>query len=168
MRETLDMREIPSHYVPLTTYGGTRGGRNGKRVENWEYRRLRERWYAGELEGIKLLRSPTDDKGHVYVNPAAAESALAEARANRASESTADSRVMRAYQEVNGETRAILSDAALVTSVHAVAEAVAALVSGQAAILSELRRIADASESIATQPQEAAGSWRDMNGEAMN
>jgi len=167
MRQTLDMREIPSHYVPLTTYGGTRGGRKGKRVENWEYRRLRERWYAGELEGIKLLRSPTDDKGTVYVNPAAAESLIAEARAKRASVTTSDARAARAAIEPQ-RLDAVVVDAAIVAALHSCAESIASLLGGQASVLNELRRIADAAEAIATQPNESVGSWRDMNGEAMN
>jgi hypothetical protein len=168
MKKTLDARDIPKHYVPLTKYGGTRLTRGGKRVENWEYRWLRDRWYFGQLPGIKLLRSPTDDKGNVYVDPTVVEAALAEVRASRANDATADSRVMRAVSEVGSQTTPILCDSSLLTAVHAVAESVAALVAGQASLLAEIRRVADAAEQIATQPKEPAGSWRDMNGEVMN
>ena len=176
MKKTLDAREIPKHYVPLTKYGGTRASRSGKRVENWEYRFLRERWYAGELDGVKLLRSPTDDKGHVYVDPSSVEALLAEAKAHRASASTADSRAMRDVVHDKGDTFPVFADSSIVTALHSCAETLASIVAGQAALLAEVRRLAEAAEAIATQPlarmadvaiAEPSGTWRDMNGEAL-
>jgi hypothetical protein len=171
---TSDKQQIPRHYVPLSSFGC----HSGDRPATPEYLALSAAWKSKSLSGWKLMSTPNDIRGRVFVDPAEASEILAGHR-----DSTLHAGVPAQEKATLGATKkfsddpeysdlregvlacsAVIRHWLLVQSpgyFDCVNEATASI----ERIEKVLERLALAVESIATQP---AGSWRDMNGEVMN
>jgi len=142
-RVTSDKKDIPSHYVQLSSYGCN----SRSKPATAEYQTLHHAWSARKLSGWKLMSTPSDQRGPIFVDPVEAEQIIASIRVGQDSPSDDDS-----------------DDSSSFNAALSIAEM--RLTLGRIELI--LERLAVAAESLATQPHEPAGSWRDMNGEVMN
>jgi hypothetical protein len=143
-RIVYDIREIPDGYVPVSSYGANADKKKAKP----EYKAVRWAIDNELVASVKFCRSVGDKTGPVFIHPDEAAKAI---------ELHADKRQRTASLSPP-------SDAASLSAVLSVAEMRLTL----SRIELILDRIAVAAESVATQPHEPVGSWRDMNGDAMN
>jgi hypothetical protein len=109
-----------------------------------DQRKLSEAHTDGLIPAVKLMRSVNDRGGPVWVSPDDARLVL--------------------QSEKPEPSKALAGDAASFDAALSMAEM--RLTLGRIELI--LERLAVAAESLATQPNEPAGSWRDMNGEVMN
>jgi hypothetical protein len=72
---TSDPNDIPSHYVPLASFGCHSGTRPATR----KYLLLSEAWKNKRLSGWKLMATPQDLRGKVFIDPSDAARLLSEA-----------------------------------------------------------------------------------------
>lgn len=117
------LADVPQGFVPLADFGTRAKGKNGTPA----YEALLQAWRDRKIAACKVMRTPADRCGPVYVDKAQA-AALVEAL--RDSRATAE---QHAAPIVNGITA---SDAA-------------GIVSALRSVLFELRRIGNAAETIA-------------------
>lgn len=115
--------DVPPDFVPLADFGTRSSGKNGTP----QYEILLQAWRDRRIAACKVMRTPSDRCGPVYVDKAQATRLLAALNDKRA---TAEH---EAAPIVNGISAA---DAA-------------GIVAGLRSMLFELRRIADAAETIA-------------------
>ena len=139
---------IPAHYVPLSSYGCHKG--NSDQKASSEYKLLYRAWCSGQLSGIKFMSNPHDKRGQIFVCPTDAQRLI-----DAAAKSVESAMVFK---------KKPAGDAASFDAALSMAEM--RLTLGRIELI--LERLAVAAESLATQPHEPAGSWRDMNGEVMN
>jgi hypothetical protein len=71
-RVTSDKSDIPAHYVQLSSYGCNARDKPATP----EYQTLHGAWTAKKLGGWKLMATPTDQRGPIYVDPKEAEQVL--------------------------------------------------------------------------------------------
>jgi hypothetical protein len=159
---TSDQDDIPKQYVPLASFGCHSGARPATR----KYLILSEAWKNKRLSGWKLMSSPQDVRGKVFIDPGDAARLLSEAedaepsegggfdveQAIAASKSSANSSLIlleRVHQVVAVELREISSRAGILSRAI---EDVDATLNRMVAVA---ERIATAAEALATQPQTA-------------
>jgi hypothetical protein len=155
---TSEKEQIPKYYVALSSYGC----HNGDRKATPEYRALNDAWQKKALGGWKLMSTPSDLRGRIYIDPneaAAILKALDAAKVTAAEEA--------ASQQVPQSSRAE-ADPALLECGFSIHSSINRLVAVAERIVHALERTAEAVESIATQPKQPVGSWRDMNGDVMD
>lgn len=69
---TSDKSVIPSHYIPLSSYGCCAKDRPATP----QYTALHNAWQKGELSGVKFMSTPTDFRGQIFIDPIKAEALL--------------------------------------------------------------------------------------------
>lgn len=133
--------DVPRDFVPIADYGGRASGKSGTPP----YELLLNAWQARRISGCKVMRTPTDKAGPVYVDKAQAEAMLRSIR----------------------DTKATLEQQA---AADATATAIdgAGIVSALRSMLFELRRIGNTLETLsqraalveaATITEDKAGEW---------
>lgn len=131
--ETLDIREIPEHYIPISKFGC----HSGDRPATAEYAAVRTAIEKGSVpSAIKFKRSTLDVRGQVFCDPADAKKYIDEAR-RRADIKNGVSAEFEDDVEDDGTTTAILS----------------AMSATNDRIASAVERIAEALEMLATHPR---------------
>lgn len=145
---TQDIREIPAHCVPLASFGGRRNKRGG----SWEYETLHTLCKRREIKHWKFERGRT---GQLFVEPDVAREMLDSLRQHKIDA------ILPAKQRTAPSS----------SQIEAAVVALCEINNGITLMQATLERLAQAVESIATQPgktqHEPAGSWRDMNGESL-
>jgi hypothetical protein len=66
---TSDKTAIPSHFIPLSSYGCCAKDRPA----SVQYTILHTAWQRGELGGVKFMATPSDFRGQIFIDPAKAE-----------------------------------------------------------------------------------------------
>lgn len=155
-RVTSDKTAIPAHYVQLSSYGCNARGKPATPA----YQVLHHAWSARKLGGWKLMSTPTDQRGPIYVDPQEAEQILKFSACDEGSSETKS-------QQKAHDTPALLD---------AMTAFLGAIATNQQTLIVAVERIALAAEQIAKQPlarmddvaiAEPSGTCRDMNGEAL-
>ena len=144
-----DESQVPDGYVPLASFGHN----------TTIHRALCDAHRDGRVRAVKLVRHEGDVKtGAVWVHGVDAD----EFQRNYGKP---------CVKQTQQEQRASTSE----DGIAALQAALTAIATNQVSLLRAVERLADAAESIATQPlarlddvaiPEPSGSWRDMNGEA--
>jgi hypothetical protein len=145
---TSNKDSIPAHYVALSSYGCHKG--NTEQKASAEYKLLYRAWKNELLGGIKFMANPHDKHGKIFVDPADADRVIDSAA--------------KPAPAISVLSPNLSGDSVSINAALSMAEMRLTL----SRIESILERLAVAAESIATQPHEPAGSWRDMNGDVMN
>lgn len=163
---TSDKQQIPRHFVPLASYGC----HNGERKATPEYRALNDAWQRKELSGWKLMATPQDMRGRVYVDPNEAATIL------KSLEEVAVKSNQQEASANDAENTASKTDPAAIEAMFGIHSAIGRLVISVDKVSHMTERLAIAVEQIAKQPlarmddvaiAEPSGTWRDMNGEAL-
>jgi len=140
---TSEKEQIPKHYVAMSSYGC----HNGNRKATPEYRALNDAWQRKALGGWKLMSTPNDLRGRIYIDPSAAAVILSELEAAKAT-GTDD-----ALKQDETEASHAQVDPALLECGFSIHSAINRLVTVAERILHALERTAEAVESVATQPK---------------
>lgn len=148
--------DIPSGYIPISSFGCHKGNTDKKASE--EYKALYQAWCDERISGIKLMKSVHDKRGQIFVDPVDADRVIA---AYRQPKPIAKSR------PVSGDLFAGVEKRHVESACESLADISSAL-GILHKIVPLLERMAAALESIATQPKdEPAGVWPDINGESL-
>jgi hypothetical protein len=83
---------MPDGFVPLASFGG-RDWRTGKPPSD-EYRLILDAYQRGKIDAVKVMRTPRDKSGPVFVNAAQAHLLIEEQRRFIASETPKPSAVV--------------------------------------------------------------------------
>ena len=142
---TSDKGQIPRHFVPLASYGC----HNGERKATAEYRALNDAWQRKELSGWKLMATPQDMRGRVYVDPNEASSIL------KALEEFAAKSQEQQVRANDAEKIAAKVDPAAIEAMFGIHSALGRLVISVEKVAHMTERLAVAVEEIATQPTTA-------------
>jgi hypothetical protein len=137
-RVTSDKKDIPSHYVQLSSYGCN----SRSRPATAAYQALHHAWSARKLGGWKLMSTPTDQRGPIFVDPAEAEQIVASSGTGQEIRSSAHG------SDSDGNGGSSESGALL----EAVSAFLGAITTNQATLIAAVERLAFAAEKIAEQP----------------
>ena len=130
--ETKDVRDIPLNYVPLASY---EPHGHGKKGGQW-YQRLYKAWAAKQLGGIRVILG--GKRGQIFVDPVEVESLVDQW-------TKLDQQVPAASQP---QSR-LITDRQVESAIIALCE----INNGITCMQATLERLANAVESIATQPK---------------
>ena len=144
--ETLDIRDVPSHYIPISQFGCHNSGKPA----TLEYRSVRHAIDSGLVKStIKFKRSDADNRGQIFVDPADIKVLLDEARRK------SDERLGVAVHDIDhagcGGSRTLETISATSTR-----------------IASAVERIAEALEMLATQPAHRRVAFEDATEASWN
>lgn len=143
--------DIPTGYIAISSFGCHKGNTDRKASE--EYKALYQAWCDERISGIKLMKSVHDKRGQIFVDPLAAERVITECRKPPAKQKAVAACVVDAVDRRPAE---------------GVCQTLSSMDTTLDEIYRVLERLTAAVEGIATQPkEEAAGAWRDMNGESL-
>ena len=147
-----DESQVPAGFKQLKEYGPPRT--QGK-AGSVEYETLHRAYRNATIEAYKVMQSPRDKCGPVFVNAAQAQVIL--------------STELYRGQPVQQSPGKCAQDSGIENRhVERVCDSLASIDTTLDEIYRVLGRMADAVEAMATQPKaEPAGSWRDMNGESL-
>ena len=137
-RVTSDKKDIPPHYVQLSSYGCN----SRSKPATPEYQALHHAWSARKLSGWKLMSTPTDQRGPIFVDPAEAEQIVASSGIGQQSRSSEDG------SDSHGDGGSSESGAL----VEAVTAFLGAITTNQATLIAAVERLALAAEKIAEHP----------------
>ena len=136
-RVVSDESLVPSGFQQLKAYGAPRT--NGK-AGSPEYETLHRAYRNGAIEAYKVMMSPRDKYGPVFVNEAQAKIILS-------------SELYCGHPVQSAKSRSGSSEPTIESQAEALRELLADIAAGVGYMVKSLDRIADAAESIATQPK---------------
>ena len=141
-RVTSEKGDIPSHYVPLSSFGYPNGktGTPGTPAYTW----MQAEWAAGRLPGIKLMRTPNDKGGPVFVDPA--DLVFHEEKRERKQGSKKDFDGVVGFANKASEVVAAVHDARVEACMNEMYRELSC-------VRGLLERLVDAVEAMATQPK---------------
>jgi hypothetical protein len=136
--------DIPNHYIAISSYGCHKGNTEKKASE--EYKSLYRAWSDERIGGIKFMHSVHDKRGQIFVDPSDADRVIAESTRPKPKPVLSDkSGGQRGLQfRVNGVP---------VGDLDAAVSSLCEINNGISLIHATLDRLANAVESIATQPK---------------
>jgi len=127
------------------------GCHSGDRKATPEYRALNDAWQRKALGGWKLMATPSDVRGRIFIDPDAAAVILKDVQ-----------------ESVSADTESLAGNISK-SQLDAAVTALCEINNGITLLNATLRDVVAAVELLREPPaQEPVGSWRDMNGEAMN
>jgi hypothetical protein len=131
-RVTSDKKQIPAHYVQLSSYGCNARGRPATP----EYLLLHSAWSSRKLGGWKLMSTPSDQRGPIYVDPKEAEHFLRVCAGDAASEVKATKRDALQSSEI----------------LEAIVAFLGSITTNQHTLIAAVERLAIAAEMVAAHP----------------
>ena len=131
---TSNKKDIPQHFIPISSYGCHKG--NSERKATREYKVLYRAWCDEQMSGIKFMANPHNKNGQIFVDPAEASRIIESATAPGSSpKAAADSKTATNPQYASA------------------CESLADIAQSLAGVERLLERLVDAAEAIATQPK---------------
>jgi hypothetical protein len=131
---TSNKKDIPQHFIPISSYGCHKG--NSERKATREYKVLYRAWCDEQMSGIKFMANPHNKNGQIFVDPA---------EAKRVIEAT--------IAPIPSPKVAVETKRANDLQYESACESLADIAQSLAGVERLLERLVDAAEAIATQPK---------------